>query len=73
MLLPGQCNNGGWQHLFNSHLQGSPSKHLQDGPKILRRNTKSDRHVTKYNSSKDNATFKETIKAAELFKKQTVE
>jgi hypothetical protein len=30
------------------------------------------RHVTKYISSKDNATFEETVKAAELFKKKTV-
>jgi hypothetical protein len=44
---------------------------LQDicrlGPKISRKNTKSDRDVTKCISNKDNASFEETVKAAELF------
>jgi hypothetical protein len=31
-----------------------------------------DRHVTKYISSKDNATFEETVKGPELVQKQTV-
>jgi hypothetical protein len=30
------------------------------------------RHTTKYISTKDSATFEETVKAAELFQKQTV-
>jgi hypothetical protein len=40
------------------------------GPKISGRDTKSDRCVTKYITSKDNVAFKETTKAAELFQKQ---
>jgi hypothetical protein len=72
MLLPGHYNNGVRQHLFNSYnLQGSPSRHMQDGPKISRRHTKSDRHMTKYISSKNNATFEKTVTAAELFQTQT--
>jgi hypothetical protein len=39
MLLPRHYSNGGWQHLFSSHLEGPPSRHLQDGSKISRRNT----------------------------------
>jgi hypothetical protein len=53
-------------------INNSPSRHLQVGCKILRRNAKSDRNVTKYVSNKDNATLEEIVEAAELFKKQTV-
>jgi hypothetical protein len=45
----------------------SRSRQLQDGSKISRRNTKSDRHVTKYINSEDNVTFEERVKATELF------
>jgi hypothetical protein len=53
-------------------ISSFPSRHLQVGPEISRGNAKSGRHVTKYISSKDNATFEDTVEAAELFQKQTV-
>jgi hypothetical protein len=40
MLLSRHYKNQGWQHLFSSLHQGLPSRHLKDGSKISRRNTK---------------------------------
>jgi hypothetical protein len=39
------------------------------GPKFQEKHKIRQRHVTKYISSKDNATFEETVETAELFKK----
>jgi hypothetical protein len=51
---------------------GFPFRASAGWVKDFKKNTKLDRHVTKYISSRDNMTFEETIKAAELFQKLTV-
>jgi hypothetical protein len=53
-------------------LPGIPFKHLQDGFKVSRRNTKSESRDEEIYCSKDMATFEETITNADLFQNQTV-
>jgi hypothetical protein len=66
-LLLGHYKSGGLRRLFCSHLQGSPSRHVQDVSKISRR--KINRGTLRNVSCKDNATFDEIVKDAKLFEK----
>jgi hypothetical protein len=50
-------------------INTAPSRHLQVGSKISRRNKMTQRQVTKYNSSTDSAIFEVTVIAPELFHK----
>jgi hypothetical protein len=56
MLLTVPCNSGDGS-IFSFHISRLP---LQE----------SNWHMVKYINSKDNATFEDTVKAAELFQKQ---